>query len=290
MININNKLIKELEEHKELVKDFLTDYELKENEVIKNDLLMCSVCGDIKIVVIGNNKIIVASACQCTRKKEFEEKQAEEERNNREKIKSNIDKSLIGDRYKDFTFSNVDYEARSGNIKEFSLIVNRCIRYADNFEEILKHGDSIYFYGDVGTGKTFLAHCIGNELMSKGYTVYFTSVIEIDRTIRDTYQYGSKTSESEIMEILANADLLVIDDIGTERISEFKQEKLYDIINKRYINLMPMIFTSEFNLRDLINKGLEKRTVDRMREMIKGAFKLSGQSYRTQKRNKTKRF
>ncbi len=64
MINNNKKLIKELEEHKELIKDFLKDYELRENEVIKNDLLMCSVCGDIKLFV-RNNKKVIATACQC---------------------------------------------------------------------------------------------------------------------------------------------------------------------------------------------------------------------------------
>ncbi len=251
---INNK---ELEEHKDLIKDFLKDYELKENQTIENNLLICSVCKDNMLVITANNKVLVATACQCTRKKELEEEQAEEERTKRELIKSNINKSLIGNRYKNFTFSNVDYEARSGNIEEFNKIVNRCIKYVDNFEEILQHGDSIYFYGDVGTGKTFLAHCIGNELMSKGYTVYFTSVIEIDRVIRDTYnQQSGRISESEIIDTMVTVDLLVIDDIGTERLSDFKQEKLYDIINKRYINLMPMIFTTEFNLKFLIKNGL----------------------------------
>ncbi len=60
--------IKKLEEHKDIIKDFLKDYKLEENEVIENDLLMCSVCGDIKLFV-RSNKNVIATACQCRDKR-----------------------------------------------------------------------------------------------------------------------------------------------------------------------------------------------------------------------------
>ena len=93
-------------------------------------------------------------------------------------------------------------------------------------------------------------------------------------------------TESAFIERLAKVDLLIIDDLGTEIIVKngeraWIQDKIYDIINKRYINRMPTIFTSNETIPDLVdNCGLMKKTADRIGAMSTAKIELKGVSYR----------
>ena len=112
--------------------------------------------------------------------------------------------------------------------------------------------------------------------------------------MRESYNREIET-ENQIIDKLAKIDLLVLDDVGSEKLfknngESFMQEKIYDIINRRYINKMPTIFTSNYSIQQLIDeRGLEIRTADRIAEMSNAVMKLDGTSYRETKILKEKK-
>ena len=87
------------------------------------------------------------------------------------------------------------------------------------------------------------------------------------------------------MNKLANIDFLFIDDFGTELVTKdgedlWLQEKIFEVINKRYNNNKPIIFTSNYSLVEMIkDRGIAEKTVDRISEMCE-TMKLEGKSYR----------
>jgi DNA replication protein DnaC len=113
---------------------------------------------------------------------------------------------------------------------------------------VLERGTGIYLFGNKGTGKSRLTACMGNELMNNHYTVLYTNFSEISKKI-----IGSK---EDFIKQLATIDFLFIDDFGTEKVTKgnediWLQEKVFEVINKRYIENKPIIFTSNYSLTTL---------------------------------------
>lgn len=112
-------------------------------------------------------------------------------------------------------------------------IKSKLEKYCENFEKALKHGIGLYLYGKRGTGKTFYSLCIFNELSIR-YRVYRTSLMEINNKIKSSFQ-DKNTTEHGIINDLLNADLIILDDLGKEYLSEsWGKEKLFYIFNKLY--------------------------------------------------------
>ena len=98
----------------------------------------------------------------------------------------------------------------------------------------------------MGTGKTHLAASVGNYLMSQGVPVVFGTIINLLGKLKQSYTQKGQ-DEGEILELYSTIDLLIIDDLGKERPTEWSLEKLYTIINDRYENLKPVIITTNYN-------------------------------------------
>lgn len=103
---------------------------------------------------------------------------------------------------------------------------------------------------------------------------------------------GSRTGDGkEYIKKLATIDFLFIDDLGAERVQSkdgdlWLQEKMFDVVNKRYNAKRPTIFTSNYSLQELITKvGIHERTVDRIAEMSNAIIKIEGESYRMKARS-----
>jgi DNA replication protein DnaC len=108
----------------------------------------------------------------------------------------------------------------------------------------------LLFYGPHGVGKTHLAIGILKSVVrSKGARAFFFETRELLRLVRDTYNRSVEETEMEVLRPLLDADLLVLDDLGAERTSEWVQETLGLVVNTRYNARRPTIFTS--NLIDL---------------------------------------
>ena len=288
IFNANAKVDYSPEELKIVRENFLKkeDFKLEEDEYIDKETftVLCKNCHTSPYV--QHNNFIVKCRCQCKQAiidaKRKEEKEFLEKQRKMERLKQLQRASLLGDRYKDASFENLDLNRP----EDFLTAVKRCKTYCEKWEEIKRLGQGIYLYGDVGTGKSLLTACIGNCLLNKLVPVLFTNFFEIAKEIKRTWNYNNNETESDYIYRLSEVDLLIIDDIGTEKMLKdgeitWLQEKIYDVINARYINKMPTIFSSNESLTELVEKcGLMKKTVDRIASMSSAKIKLQGSSYR----------
>lgn len=130
--------------------------------------------------------------------------------------------------------------------------------YAENFESNYKNGKGLYIYGNTGTGKTYSACCIANELIDSGnYSVFFLKACQFGNIITD-----QKDKQGYINKI-CSYDLLIIDDFGAERSTAFGKEQMFNLIDTRIETGLPVIFTSNLDFREEIweNTDTEKRRI-----------------------------
>jgi len=156
----------------------------------------------------------------------------------------------------------------------------RAKKFVDAFPVVDK---GLLFFGANGVGKTHLAVGILKEVIrTKGARGYFFETRELLRLVRDTYNRSVEETEMDVLNPVLHADLLVLDDLGAERTSEWVQETLGLVVNTRYNARRATVFTS--NLKDSPDNTdplgfifqLGARTRSRLREMcdwveIKGA-------------------
>lgn len=129
---------------------------------------------------------------------------------------------------------------------EMSSVYNNCKRYAENFDT---DSASLYFFGRTGLGKTHLSLAIANEAIKKGYNVLYGSVITFLNKI-EKEKFG-KTDSFETEDVLINADLLILDDLGAEFSTPFIVSAIYNIINSRVARGVPTIISSNLNPEEL---------------------------------------
>lgn len=278
----NHEIDKEysMEELLEIRKQYFQNYQLNDDESLTEDFeLKCKNCNTNRY--FQHNNFITACLCECqSQKREDEIKQERKKQRIMafEKLKS---ASLLGKKYQNASFDNLDLNRPA----DFINAVERCKTYCKKWKEVSQNGLGIYLYGDVGTGKSLLTACIGNYLLSQMIPVLFTNFFEIAKQIKKSFSSNS-ISESDFIEKLSKIDLLIIDDIGTEIMEKngertWIQDKIYDVINARYINQKPTIFSSNESLVELVEKcGMMKKTVDRIAAMSTAKIKLTGDSYR----------
>lgn len=136
-------------------------------------------------------------------------------------------------------------------------------KYAERFEVAFKENIGMLLSGKKGSGKTFYAQCIANELMDRGYMVMYTSM----RLLADV----PKDEKAFVMNCVKKCDLLILDDLCAERDTEYMAEKTFEVINARYEAKKPMIITTNIGLEDM---GAEEdlkysRIFQRVLEMCK---------------------
>jgi len=171
----------------------------------------------------------------------------------------------IPKRYQDKTLDNFD---QSWQQKAYDYAVD----YIKNWEENSDNGHSIFFVGDVGTGKSHLAYAILNKLIEKGVPGMAASVPDLLDDLRGKEDNGA-------IEALKEIDLLVLDDLGSQKNTEWVTERLFIILNSRYADLKPTIITSNHRLELLEKTEGWPRIVDRIIEMSR-LVKVEGRSYR----------
>jgi len=126
-------------------------------------------------------------------------------------------------------------------------------------------GESLWLWGEPGNGKTHLAAAITKTLTEQGYIVVFQSVPELLQRIRSTFNSENKENEAQIMRALLECDLLILDDIGAEKATEWVEEKIFNIIDGRYRKEMPTLYTSNLKPKEMLQQ-VGKRSYDRMVE------------------------
>ncbi len=261
--------------------------DLKEDETLIDNTIICKKCGTPRMVTIDEG-FRVRALCKCQAEEESKKQKQEAFRKQFEKYQYLQEMSLTGLRYKNSTFENLDLDVD----QSFLTAVDRLKTYCDKWTSVEEVGAGFCLYSKTpGNGKTELASCTCNALNEQYIPAIVINMLEVSKRLRFAYSQGGQ-SEYELMRDLANIDFLVIDDLGVECLSKngadtFLQERLYDIINRRYISRKPTAFTSNFKLEQLVTeRGLWLRTADRIREMCHAMIELKGVSYRPKMREK----
>lgn len=187
------------------------------------------------------------------------EEAAHEAQERQRRMESRLNKAGIPIRYRNKDFAS--YIAETDR-QEKALAL--AMEFASNFKEHAKVGTTAVFSGLPGTGKSHLAIAIAQEVM-KSTTVLYTSAIDAVRMIRDTWRKDSQYTESQVLAELAGVGLLILDEVGVQYGTEAEQVSLFDIIDKRYRDLMPMILLTNLN-KSGMKTFLGDRSFDRLRE------------------------
>lgn len=139
-------------------------------------------------------------------------------------------------------------------------------QYAKDWDVVRSSGRSMVFLGPPGTGKTHLACAIAMHVMHKHHaSVMFKTVAQAVRGVRDTWAKGSDRSESQAIAELTSPQLLVLDEVGIQKASEWELNVLFDVLNERYLKRRPTIMLTNLPQAEL-PKFLGERVLDRMKE------------------------
>jgi DNA replication protein DnaC len=139
--------------------------------------------------------------------------------------------------------------------------------YVRDIDRNLERGRGLWFYGDVGTGKTSLAMLVSGAAERAGRSIAVYSVPRLLTAIRSTYGEGANSSYSELFDRLCEVDLLQLDDVGAERQTEWVLEQLYAIVNERWQSERAVVVTSNLSELDDLRAQIGARTVSRLAEM-----------------------
>ena len=178
-------------------------------------------------------------------------------------------------------FSTLSYEYYSGDdLIKFQAAEEMSRNFVQDFKN---NYSNIFFYGTVGTGKSFLSGCIAKELLQMGLSViYFSSSGLFDTLARYTFDIKLKESLYNFYKDLYNCDLVIIDDLGTEVTNSFVTSQLFSCLNERHLRKKSTIISTNLSLEEL-----RDRYSDRIFSRITSNFnicKLSGQDIRMYKK------
>ncbi len=152
--------------------------------------------------------------------------------------------------------------------------------YAEQFADNLHRGQGLIFSGLPGTGKSHLAAAILQTMLRR--SICYVTCMDMIREVRDTWRKGSDRSELQLLETFGRMDLLVIDEIGVQYGTDSEQTIIFDVLDRRYRDVLPTILLTNQDHAGL-KQFIGERTYDRLTETCKWvAFDWA--SYRTQAR------
>lgn len=209
-------------------------------------------------------------SCRCRAERRYQEEQMLQQDKDMRAMEALKRQSLMDERLRDVSFDSF----RKTNDNAYNLKL--CLRYANHFDEMLAKNQGLLFYGGVGTGKTFAAACIANHLLNQRIPVIMTSFVKLLESMQ-----GFSEDDSALIARLNRAKLLIIDDLGAERSTDYALEKVYDIVDSRYRAKLPIILTTNLSMTELKESTDIRytRIYDRIFEMCY-PMQFKGQSWR----------
>lgn len=215
---------------------------VEQGDYISDDgLLYCGKCNTPKqcrVDWIDGTERIVYCVCKC-RQEQIEAERIEQLR--REKMLHIQRLRRLG--FPDAEMQGWTFDKDDGKNEEITKVAKN---YVENFAEMKKRGKGLLLFGEVGTGKSFAAACIANALIDKGDACLVTNFSRLVNTIQSRFD-----DRQEYIDSLNRFDLLVIDDLASERDTEYMSEIVYTIIDSRYRAGLPLIITTNLTSEEL---------------------------------------
>lgn len=209
----------------------------------EDGLYHCDVCGEARQYIIPNGFLEgrkVHCICRClVNERDKQERQAQISENERRR------RRCFGagwEQMSKWTFENDD--------KKNPIATKACIEYVKNFDEYYKDGVGIVMWGNVGGGKSYMSACIANALLDKGKSVLMSNFSELINRMQGNYE-----DRQMFIDSLNTYSLIIIDDLGIERNTEYMQEQVYNIVNTRYRAGKPIIVTTNLTINQLLDKS-----------------------------------
>lgn len=225
----------------------------------EDGLLMCGKCHTQKECTLhksdGTTRT-VRCACECSVAQNAKEAEEKRKRDRMQYLDSMRRTGFPDAEMREWTFAKSDHtDQKNENIAR---------KYVANFDAMRRQGTGLLLCGSVGTGKSFLAAAIANELISQGTPCLMTNFSRIISRISE--KFGG---DQKYLDNLNRFDLLIIDDLGAERDSEYMWEKVMDVIDARYRAGLPLIVTTNLNPKDLYDPSdiRRRRVFSRLKEM-----------------------
>lgn len=189
------------------------------------------------------------------------ERQAVNKRMAEQRLERRLGAALIPPRFQGKNFE--DYRVVTNSQRR---ALETCRDYVNNFPVNLEEGRSLLLLGKVGTGKTHLANAIaGYVIVQHGCTAVYRTVTGIMQYVKGSFSNGAGYTETDAHEALISPDLLIIDEVGATKPTEFEQATIFNIINGRYEQCRPTIVISNLMPEEL-PAAIGERCVDRLRE------------------------
>lgn len=210
-------------------------------DFMQDGLLYCGKCKTPKQcrVTVCGEEHTVSCMCQCREQAAAAEQAAEEARQKALHVAALRTSGLMDVSLRPMRFDTDDLRARGYTDKGRRYVANWGIVERDNVGMLL--------WGNTGNGKTFTAACIANALIDKGVPVMMTSFPRILSSVQGLRQ----DERAGYLEDLNEYHLLIIDDLGAERQSEYALEIVYSVIDARYQSGRPLIITTNLTLGEM---------------------------------------
>lgn len=248
------------------------------DKVIHNRFKKCEFCGkelkpiglDYLYVNISEDSIEY-ERCDCSKAEEYwkediKEYEIQKRKRLRNTINSIYKQNYVGRRLQEKNLENFYFDSSNKYVLD---VVND---YINKNKDTMK-SDSLIIMGKSDAGKTHLVAAIANKLIENDKIVLIDRLTNLLDRIRETYENNTK-SENELIELYSNVDMLIIDDLGTEKISNWALEKLYTIIQNRYENGLPIIITTRFNKEGLIERFSYSKDPDLVDAIISKLYQM----------------
>ena len=224
--------------------DLIKPTQLREDEYLgEGGLIYCSKCRTARQKRIEFSGRMIEPRCMCACQTAAYEQQ-EQERKYREfldRVEKNRSVGLTDPVLRRHTFENdLGYNPQQMDMAK---------RFVQHWEEFQKDSMGLLLWGPVGTGKSFIAGCIANALLDKGIPVMMTNFARLLNKLTDMYA-GDRNA---YIDTFNSFPLLIIDDLGVERNSEFAREQVFSVIDSRYRSQLPMIVTTNLTVDELMD-------------------------------------
>lgn len=196
-----------------------------------------------------------------------EEKKLELMQEFSKRVERIIKNSKMSKRNLNYKFDN--FVLNTSNKKVFNNLKNYSEKLVNGIEK-----KGLVLVGNNGVGKTHLACSIANKLIENGIPVIYGTLINLFAELRNSYDTYNNISEMEIIKLYENVELLIIDDLGKEKPSEWGLEKLFTIINSRYEKNLPVIITTNYNQNSLVERLSLNGEIETAKSIISRLYEM----------------